>query len=71
MKSRQQPISDLESSHRVSAMCHLANISLRVGRKISWDGRKEEIIGDAEASRMLERPYRAPWDAERARLLRG
>jgi hypothetical protein len=29
-----------------------------------WDPEKEEIIGDAGASRMLVRPYRKPWDGE-------
>ena len=64
VKSRKQPIADLESSHRVATACHLANISLRTGRKIFWDADKEEIIGDAEAANMLIRPYRKPWDAE-------
>jgi predicted dehydrogenase len=64
IKSRKEPISDLESSHRVSTACHLANLSLRTGRKLRWDADKEEIIGDAEAARMLTRPYRPPWDNE-------
>ena len=64
MKSRREPNSDLESSHRVATVCHLANISLRTGRKLRWDAEKEEISGDSEASAMLVRPYRAPWDAE-------
>jgi predicted dehydrogenase len=62
VKSRRSPISDLESAHRVATVCHLANLSLRLGRKLRWDGAKEEIIGDSEASSMLRRPYRAPWD---------
>ena len=64
IKSRQTPISDLESSHRVATALHLANISLRLGRRIVWDAEKEEIVGDAEAAAMLVRPYRKPWDAE-------
>jgi len=64
IKSRKEPNSDLESSHRVATVCHLANISLRIGRKIRWDAEKEQIIGDAEAAKMLVRPYRNPWDAE-------
>ena len=64
VKSRKQPISDLESGHRVSTVCHLANLSLRLGRKLRWDAAKEEIVGDAEANRHLVRPYRAPWDSE-------
>jgi predicted dehydrogenase len=64
VKSRAQPISDLESGHRVATACHLANLSLRLGRMIKWDAEKETIIGDAQATTMLMRPYRSPWDAE-------
>ena len=63
IKSRKPPIADVEEGHQVSTACHLANISLRLGgRKIRWDAEKEEIIGDAEASKHLVRPYRKPWD---------
>jgi hypothetical protein len=48
----------------VATVCHLANISLRLGRRVRWDATREEIIDDAEAARMLVRPYRAPWDRE-------
>lgn len=64
IKSRKEPNSDLESGHRVATVCHLANISLRVGRKIKWDAEREMILDDPEAARMLIRPYRKPWDAE-------
>jgi hypothetical protein len=64
VKSRKETISDLESAHRVATVCHLANLSLRLGRRLRWDAAREEIVGDAEASRMLVRPYRAPWDRE-------
>ena len=62
VKSRQQPASSLEEEHRVATACHLANISLRLGRKVRWDAEREEIVGDPEASAMLTRPYRKPWD---------
>jgi predicted dehydrogenase len=64
VKSREQPVSDLESGHRVATACHLANLSLRLGRMIRWDADKEEIVNDPEAAKMLVRPYRSPWDAE-------
>jgi predicted dehydrogenase len=69
VKSRRTPNSDLASSHGVSTTCHLANISARTGRKIIWDAAANDIAGDKEASAMLSRPYRAPWDAARAALL--
>jgi predicted dehydrogenase len=64
IKSRKTPISDLESGHRVVTMCHLANLSLRLGRQLRWDSKQERIVDDTEANRWLVRPYRKPWDAE-------
>jgi predicted dehydrogenase len=64
IRTRQEPISDLESAHRVATVCHLANLSLRLGRQVKWDAAREEIVADAETSRWLERPYRSPWDRE-------
>jgi predicted dehydrogenase len=69
VKSRETPISDLESGHRVSTMCHLANLSLRLGRTLTWDAKREEVIGDTTASEQLSRPYRAPWDRELRALI--
>lgn len=67
VKSREQPISSLESGHQATTACHLANISLRLGRSVRWDPEKEQIPGDTEAAAMLVRPYRKPWDE----VLRG
>lgn len=61
MKTRKPPISDVEIGHRSTSAPHLANISLRSGRRIQWDGATEMIIGDAEASKWLSKEYRAPW----------
>jgi hypothetical protein len=62
VKSRERPLADVEDGHRTVTACHLANISLRLGRKIRWDPEKEEIVGDPEASEHLVRPYRKPWE---------
>jgi predicted dehydrogenase len=67
VKSRQRPIADVEGGHQTTTACHLANLSLRLGRKLRWDPVKEEILDDREAASMLERPYRKPWDT----VLRG
>jgi predicted dehydrogenase len=63
IKSRERPIADIEGGHRTTTACHLANLSLRLGRKLRWDVDKEEVVGDAEANRMLVRVYRKPWDS--------
>jgi predicted dehydrogenase len=71
VKSRKQPVSDLESAHRVSTVCHLANLSLRLHRRLRWDAKAETVPGDEEATRLLERPYRKPWDEVLRQLLKG
>ena len=65
VKSRRQPVSSLEEEHGVATACHLANISLRLKRRVQWNPEREEIIGDSEASALLLRPYRKPWDEVR------
>jgi predicted dehydrogenase len=62
IRSRQRTVADVEDGHWTAVACHLANISLRLGRSLRWDPEKEEIVGDREANAMLERPYRKPWD---------
>jgi len=71
VKTRQRPIADVEDGHRTAVTCHLANLSLRTGRKLRWDAEKEEVIGDREATAMLERPYRKPWDSVLRGILKG
>jgi predicted dehydrogenase len=63
IKSRGQPLCNLEMGHRTSTICNLGNMSLRLGgRAIQWDPEKEVVVGDKEAAAMCVRPYRAPWD---------
>jgi hypothetical protein len=61
VKSRKQPGGHAEAAHRAAAVLHLANIAIRVGRKITFDPLKEEIVGDEEANRLINPPMRAPW----------
>jgi len=62
VKSRGTPVADVEQGHLVAVSCHLANLSLRLGRRLRWDAIKEDVVDDREASALLERPYRKPWD---------
>ena len=39
----------------------LGNIAMKLHRKIRWDPKQEQILGDDEAAKMLSRPMRAPW----------
>ncbi len=61
IKSRQQPICPAEIGHRTATICHLSGIAERLKRPLKWDPLREEILGDAEASRWTDRPRRAPY----------
>lgn len=61
VKSREKTITPVEVAHRSLVPGHLGLIAMMVGRKIKWDARKERIIDDKEASKLLTREYRSPW----------
>jgi len=59
--SREKPVSDIEQGYMSTTACILANLSMQLGRSITWDHAKGEAVGDAEANALLRRPYRTPW----------
>lgn len=61
VKLRQEPYFPAEIGHRVSTLCHLANISLLLGRNLKWDPVKETFQGEDTANRMCSRAMRSPW----------
>jgi len=61
VRTRQTPMSNIDDAVRSDIISHVSNIAVRAGRKITWDPVKEEILGDVEASRMLTRAMREPW----------
>jgi len=61
IRTRRKPGGHAEAAHRAAAIMHLANVAIRVGRKIRYDPVKEEVIGDDEANRLVNQPMRAPW----------
>jgi hypothetical protein len=50
--------SDVLDGHLSSALPHLANISYRVGRALTFDGKSEKFVDDKQADRLLTREYR-------------
>jgi predicted dehydrogenase len=61
VKSRKPTITPVETAHHSAIPGHLGLISMLVGRTIKWDAKKERIVGDDEASKLLSRDYRQPW----------
>ena len=61
VRSRQQPICDVEIGHRSVTVCHLGVIAMRLGRALQWNPATEQFVGDADANKWLAREQRKPW----------
>jgi predicted dehydrogenase len=61
ISKRGKPVADIEQGHISTASCILANLSMQLGRSLSWDSAAGKVRGDEEANRLLRRPYRATW----------
>ncbi|MBI4660228.1 MAG: Gfo/Idh/MocA family oxidoreductase [Verrucomicrobia bacterium] len=64
VRARKDPICDVETGHRSASECHLAQIALRLGRKLHWDVERENFTGNGakEANAWLAREMRKPFD---------
>jgi len=51
-----------EVGHHSAALCHLANIAMRIGRRLKFDARTERFIDDAEANAYLTKQYRQGYE---------
>ncbi len=61
IKTREEPVMDIESGHRVASMCILANLAYRLERPVTWDPKKERFDQDSAANRLLGNPGRGNW----------
>lgn len=52
---------EILEGHMSTSLCHLGNISYRLGRLLQFDGARERFVGDAEADALLGRTYRPPY----------
>lgn len=58
-------LSDVFSHVQAMNTCHLTAIAARLGRKITWDPKKEEIVGDSEAASFASREPRKGFEIHR------
>ena len=62
VRNRKECICTAEIGHRSATVCHLGNISLRLGgRHMEWDAEEERFKTDEDGNLMVSRPYRKPW----------
>ena len=64
VKDRGLPVSDVYSHHRAMTTCHLANIAIRLGRKIEWNPETEQIVNDKDAAHWIGREQRKGYEID-------
>jgi hypothetical protein len=61
IRSRRDPVGNVESAMRSDLVSHLCDLSIRLGRALRWDPVRETIVDDPAACKMMSRPMRTPW----------
>ncbi len=61
VKSRKETVCPVEMAIRCDTIAHMVNAAAQTPRAITWDPKAEQIVGDAEAAKMITRPYREEW----------
>ncbi len=59
--TRGRPVADIEQGHISTASCIMANVAMSIKRPLNYDPQQRLVTSDAEATKLLRRPYRAPW----------
>jgi predicted dehydrogenase len=62
LRARKTPNADIEIGHRSTSVALLGNIAMKTGKKLHWDAAKEDFTNAPDASAMLTRSLRKPWD---------
>ena len=62
IEQKSLPIADIREGHISTASCILANMSMELQRPLVYDSKNLLVVNDEEATAMLKRPYRSPWE---------
>jgi myo-inositol 2-dehydrogenase/D-chiro-inositol 1-dehydrogenase len=65
IRTRQPAVAPAEDGHRSCSSCLLVDAAMKLGRKLNWDPKKEQFVGDDEANKLLRRPQRDPYSTEK------
>jgi predicted dehydrogenase len=61
VRNHQEPISPVEAGHRSNTICVITHLAMKLGRRLQWDPRAEQFVGDPEANSLLDYEHRRPW----------
>jgi predicted dehydrogenase len=62
VRSRERCTCDIETGHRSTTAALIANIALQTKSCLEWDGKSGRFANNADANRLLEPHYRAPYE---------
>ena len=61
VRTRKDPVSDVNAAHTASCLGMLADIAGRLGTKLKWDPKTERFLDNDEANAMLHRDMHNGW----------
>ena len=61
IRTGKQTIMNIDAAVGVANLTILGNLALLLGRKLTWDQQKQELVGDDQARRLMTRPQRHPY----------
>lgn len=61
VKSRKETMCPVEMAIRCDAICHLTKAAALTGKVVNWDPKKEKVVGNDEAQKMLSLSFRKEW----------
>ncbi len=61
VKARKRAVTTVAEAVRSDIISQMSNIAIRLGRKVLWDPKKEKIVGDPQAEKMMHRDLRGSW----------
>ncbi|WP_306013822.1 MULTISPECIES: Gfo/Idh/MocA family protein [unclassified Allomuricauda] len=62
IESDRLPVADVEQGHISTASCILANLAMELERPLVYHPEQRVVVEDAEATALLKRDYRGPWE---------
>jgi hypothetical protein len=62
IESDRLPVADVEEGHISTASCILANLAMELERPLAYHPEQRVVVDDAEATALLKRDYRGPWE---------
>ncbi len=61
VKTRGLPKGNVDAACQAHIACNAANIAILLDRKVTYDHKKNEFVGDAQANRLRSEALREPW----------